>query len=97
MQVFFMRDGRLIGRDHFYLRVAGEDTKAQILSSFLKQFYAGTPFIPAELMMQTEIEDGEMIEEWLTERRKQVHIRVPKKGTKEKLVELGQRKMRRWF
>ena len=90
VQVYFMRGGRLIGRDHFFLRVARGDTKAQVLSSFLKQFYAGTPFIPAEIMMQTEIEDGEIIEDWLTARRKQrVHIRVPKKGTKEKLVELA--------
>lgn len=90
VQVFFMRGGRLIGRDHFFLRVARGDTKAQVLSSFLKQFYAGTPFIPAEIMMQTEIKDGKIIEDWLTARRKQrVHIRVPKKGTKEKLVELA--------
>ena len=90
VQVLFMRGGRLIGRDHFFLRVARGDTKAQVLSSFLKQFYAGTPFIPAEIMMQTEIEDGEIIEDWLSARRKQrVHIRVPKKGTKEKLVELA--------
>lgn len=90
VQVFFMRGGKLIGRDHFFLRVARGDTKAQVLSSFLKQFYAGTPFIPAEIMLQTEIEDGEVIEDWLSGRRKQrVHIRVPKKGTKEKLVELA--------
>ncbi|MBT9839516.1 excinuclease ABC subunit UvrC [Blautia sp. MCC283] len=90
VQVFFIRDGKLIGRDHFYLRVAKGDTKSQVLSSFLKQFYAGTPFIPSEIMIQSEIEDAEIIEEWLTTRRKQkVHIRVPKKGTKEKLVELA--------
>ena len=90
VQVFFIRDGKLIGRDHFYLRVAKGDTKSQVLSSFLKQFYAGTPFIPSEIMLQNEIEDAEIIEEWLTTRRKQkVHIRVPKKGTKEKLVELA--------
>ena len=94
VQVFFIRDGRLIGRDHFYLRVAKGDTKADsrssILSSFLKQFYAGTPFIPSEIMLQSEIEDADIIEEWLSGRRKQkVHIRVPKKGTKEKLVELA--------
>ena len=90
VQVFFIRDGKLIGRDHFYLRVAKGDTKAQVLSSFLKQFYAGTPFIPSEIMLQSEIEDADSIEEWLTARRKQkVHIRVPKKGTKEKLVELA--------
>ena len=90
VQVFFMRGGRLIGRDHFFLRVARGDTREQVLSSFLKQFYAGTPFIPAEIMLQTEIEDVQIIEDWLSARRKQrVHIRVPKKGTKEKLVELA--------
>ena len=91
VQVFFVRDGKLIGRDHFYLRVARGDTKEQVLSSFLKQFYAGTPFIPREIILQKEIEDAPIIEEWLSTRRKQrVHIRVPKKGTKEKLVELAE-------
>lgn len=95
VQVFFMRDGKLIGRDHFYLRVARGDKADQVLSSFLKQFYAGTPFIPKEIMLQTEIEDAGIIEEWLSARRKQrVHIRVPKKGTKEKLVELAQENAR---
>lgn len=89
-QVFFVREGKLIGRDHFYLKVAKEDTKAQILASFLKQFYSGTPFVPRELMIQYEIEEKELLEEWLTKIRGQkVHIRVPKKGTKEKLVELA--------
>ena len=91
VQVFFVRDGKLIGRDHFYLRVARGDTKEQVLSSFLKQFYAGTPFIPREIILQKEIVDAPIIEEWLSTRRKQrVHIRVPKKGTKEKLVELAE-------
>lgn len=90
VQVFFMRGGKMIGREHFFLRVARGDTKAQVLSSFLKQFYAGTPYIPREIVLQKEIEDAEIIEEWLTGRRKQkVHIRVPKKGTKEKLVEMA--------
>lgn len=90
VQVFFMRSGRMIGRDHFYLRVARGDTRSQVLSSFMKQFYAGTPFIPREIMLQSEIEDKEIIEEWLSYRRKQkVHILVPKKGNKEKLIELA--------
>ncbi|MCI9546255.1 MAG: excinuclease ABC subunit UvrC [Lachnospiraceae bacterium] len=90
VQVFFIRDGRLIGRDHFYLRVAKGDTRGQVLTSFLKQFYAGTPFIPHELILQEEIEDKEVIASWLTSRRGQkVHIRVPKKGTKEKMVEMA--------
>ena len=92
VQVFFVRNGRLIGRDHFFLRLTGEETKREILSSFIKQFYAGTPYLPAELMMQEEPGDMELLEEWLTEKRgHKVHIRVPKKGSKEKLVELAQR------
>ena len=90
VQVFFVRGGRLIGRDHFYLRVAPHDTRSVILDSFLKQFYSGTPFIPREIMLQEEIEDREVIEEWLGSRRGgKVHIRVPQRGTKEKLVELA--------
>ena len=92
VQVFFVRNGRLIGRDHFFLRLTGDETKGEILSSFIKQFYAGTPYLPAELMMQEEPGDMELLEEWLTEKRgHKVHIRVPKKGSKEKLVELAQR------
>ena len=92
VQVFFIRSGRLIGRDHFYLKSAENDTEGEILSSFIKQFYAGTPYIPAELMLQEEIEDQDIIEEWLTARReRRVHLRIPKKGTKEKLVELAQK------
>ena len=92
-QVFFVREGKLIGRDHFYLTVAVSDTRAQVLSSFLKQFYAGTPFVPKELMIQDEIEDAAIIEEWLSGKKGQrVHIRVPKKGTKEKMVELAAQK-----
>ena len=90
VQVFFVRDGRLIGRDHFYLNHIEGESSGEILGSFVKQFYAGTPFIPKELMLQTEIGEAAVIEEWLSERRGQrVHIRVPKKGSKEKLVELA--------
>ncbi|HIU77387.1 MAG TPA: excinuclease ABC subunit UvrC [Candidatus Pelethocola excrementipullorum] len=91
-QVFFIRDGKLIGRDHFYLRVATEDTRGDILQSFIKQFYSGTPFIPKELMLSDEIEEQAVLEEWLTKKRGQrVRIHIPKKGQKEKLVELAQR------
>lgn len=90
IQVFFIRGGRLIGRDHFFLRSAAEDSKSKILESFIKQFYAGTPFIPSELMLQEEIEEREILEQWLSKKKEQrVHIRVPKKGEKEKLVELA--------
>ena len=92
VQIFFVRDGRMIGRDHFYLRIVNEDTPAQILTSFIKQFYAGTPYIPRELMLQTDIDDREVIEEWLSKRKGQrVYLRVPKRGSKEKLVELAEK------
>lgn len=92
VQVFFVRNGRLIGRDHFYLRLAGGETASEMLSSFIKQFYAGTPYIPSQLMLQEEIEDKKLIEEWLGQKRgHKVHLLVPKKGSKEKLVELAKK------
>lgn len=92
VQVFFVRDGRLIGRDHFYLRISEGEGPGEILDSFIKQFYAGTPFIPRELMIQQEIEDASLVEEWLSQRKGQrVRLRVPKIGSKEKLVELARK------
>ena len=91
VQVFFVRGGRLIGRDHFYLRITKGESASETLNSFILQYYAGTPFIPAELMLQDEVEDREILETWLSSKRGQkVTLRVPKKGTKEKLVELAQ-------
>lgn len=90
VQVFFVRDGKLIGREHFYMTHVSDESKPMILQSFLKQFYAGTPFIPRELMLQYEIEEMDLIEQWLTKKKgARVHLRVPKIGTKEKLVELA--------
>lgn len=95
VQIFFVREGRMIGRDHFYLHIVNEDTIDQLLSSFIKQFYAGTPYIPRELMLQTDVEDREIIEQWLTNKKGQrVYLRVPKKGMKEKLVELAEKNAR---
>jgi len=95
VQVFFVRDGRLIGREHFYLQVAPHDNRSTIINSFLKQFYSGTPFIPKEIMLQEEIEDREVLEQWLsTKRNGKVHICVPQRGTKEKLVELAEKNAR---
>ena len=90
VQVFFVRDGKLIGREHYYMTHVSENDGAGILENFVKQFYAGTPFIPRELMLQYEIGDIELIEEWLSERKgARVHLKVPKIGSKEKLVELA--------
>lgn len=92
VQVFFIRDGKLIGRDHFYVRIGTEDTKGQILGSFLKQFYSGTPFIPREIMLPEEVGEQAVLADWLSEKRGgRVYIRVPQKGMKEKLVELARK------
>ena len=92
VQVFFIRDGRLIGRDHFYLKTYDGEPKSAILGSFIKQFYAGTPYIPRELMLECEVEDHGLIEQWLTARKgHRVYLRVPKIGEKEKLVELAKK------
>lgn len=90
VQVFFVRDGKLIGREHYYMTHVPENNKPAILQDFVKQFYAGTPFIPRELMLQYEIKDAELIEKWLSERKgSRVYLKVPKIGSKEKLVELA--------
>lgn len=90
VQVFFLRNGRLIGREHFYMTQIEDPSPEKILDSFVKQFYAGTPFIPREIMLQYPIDDMLLIERWLTSRKgARVHLRVPQKGAKEKLVELA--------
>ncbi len=90
VQVFFVRDGKLIGREHFYMTRTQGAGRPQILQDFVKQYYAGTPYVPRELMLQEEIEEAPLIQEWLSRRRgAKVYLRVPKKGQKEKLVELA--------
>ena len=91
-QVFFIRNGKLIGREHYYLRIGEEEQKSEVLLTFMKQFYSGTPFIPREIMISEEIAEQELMEEYLSSKRGQkVRIRVPKKGSKEKMVELAER------
>ncbi len=90
VQVFFVRDGRLIGREHFYMTHVSGTPREEILGNFVKQFYAGTPFIPRQLMLPEEIEDMDIIEKWLTQRKgSRVYITVPERGQKEKLMELA--------
>ena len=94
-QVFFVRDGKLIGRDHFYLKIANEESRSEIMESFLQQFYSGTPFIPHEIMLSDDIAERELLEQWLTGKKNagstKVRILVPQKGKKEKLVDLAKR------
>ena len=92
IQVFFVRGGKLLGREHFHMRIGSQDEQGQILSGFVKQYYAGTPFIPKELFLQEHIEDMELLEEWLTAKKGQrVYLKVPQKGQKEKMVELARK------
>ncbi len=90
VQVFFIRGGKIIGRDHFHVRVGTEEQRGDILTEFVKQFYSGTPFIPRQIMLQEPVQDVEILEEWLTKKRgHKVTILIPRKGMKEKLVELA--------
>lgn len=90
VQVFFIREGKLIGRDHFHLKGSYGEKENDMLQAFIKQFYAGTPFIPREVMVEYEVMESELIEKWLSEKRGgKVSIIVPKKGQKERLVELA--------
>lgn len=90
IQVFFVRDGKLIGREHYYMTNVSGLPRRDILQQFIQQFYAGTPFLPRELMLQEAVDDMEVLEQWLSSKRgSRVYLRVPQKGTKEKLVELA--------
>lgn len=92
VQVFFIRSGKVLGREHFHVGLAPHDLGKDILTNFIKQYYGGSPFIPKELLVQEEIDDKEIIERWLSVRRGQkVVVKQPKKGEKEKLVELAEK------
>ena len=91
VQVFFVRGGKLIGREHYYMTNVSGLERSEVLQNFIEQFYGGTPFLPKELMIQEEIEGQDTLEQWLSSKRgSRLYIRVPKKGTKEKLVELAE-------
>ena len=90
IQVFFVREGKLMGREHHYMVHVGGKPESEILSEFIKQFYAATPFVPKEIFLPVEPEDHQLLEDWLSARRgSKVTLFVPKKGQKEKLVELA--------
>lgn len=90
VQVFFMRGGRMLGREHFFFRGLEDTAASYVLSDFIKQYYSGTPYIPSEILTEAEIDDGELIEKWLSEKKgRRVHLITPKKGTKERMIELA--------
>ena len=90
VSVFFVRNGKLLGRDHFHVRIGAERERRQVLSHFVEQFYSGTPYIPREIMLQTEIDNEQILQEWLSKKRgHKVSFVIPRKGMKNKLVELA--------
>ncbi|QUH30087.1 excinuclease ABC subunit UvrC [Vallitalea guaymasensis] len=90
VQVYFVRNGKLIGREHFHLDGVEELHRREVMTEFVKQFYSGTPFIPKEIILQEEIDEANIINAWLTSKKGQkVYIKVPRKGEKHKLVELA--------
>ena len=92
VQVFFIRGGKLIGREHFHMTLNGEEQMADILTNFIKQYYVGTPYIPSTIMIQEPLQDEELISRWLTDKTgHSVKFVVPKKGDKEKLLELARK------
>lgn len=94
-QMFFVREGRIIGRDHFYLTERSGEERSEMYRAFITQYYSGTPYIPHEIFIDEEVEDASLMEEWLSGKRgRRVYIRVPKRGQKEKLMELAQKNAR---
>ncbi len=90
VQVFFVRGGRMVGREHYYMVLTGEETVGDIIGNFIKQYYLGTPYIPHSIMLQEEPEDVCLLAEWLSEKTgHSVRFEIPKRGQKEKLVELA--------
>ena len=90
VQVFFIRGGKMIGREHFFINVRVDENDEDLIEYFLKDYYTGTPFIPREVFVQFELESRPLLETWLTNKKgSKVRIVTPKRGAKEKLVELA--------
>ena len=92
VQVFFVRGGKLIGREHYHMELSGEETITTVITDFVKQFYAGTPYVPHTIMLQEIPQEEELIMQWLSERAgHSVRFEIPKRGSKEKFVELAEK------
>ena len=90
--IFFVREGKVVGREHFHMTNSEEDSSESIMTAFVKQFYAGTPYLPKEILTEKQVEEQDVLEEWLTEKRgRRVRFVTPQKGEKHKLVELAKR------
>ena len=89
IQIFFIRSGKIIGREHYFMKDYFNAPAEEILSSFIKQFYSGAAFVPKELIVESEIDDRELLEEWLSNKKGQrVNITIPKIGEKKDLIKM---------
>ena len=91
MQIFFIRGGKITGREHFMLEECEDVEDKELMTQFVQQFYSGTPFIPKEVILQCEIDDFDLISQWLSEQKGQrVNVLVPQKGERKSLVLMAQ-------
>ncbi|MCT4509044.1 MAG: excinuclease ABC subunit UvrC [Tepidibacter sp.] len=89
VQVFFIRNGKIVGREHYILKGVLDNEREEIMSSFIKQFYSSGVFIPSELIVEDEIQDMEIINKWLSGiKNKKVDIKIPKRGEKKELINM---------
>ena len=89
VQVFFIRNGKIVGREHYILEGVMDSSRESILSSFVKQFYMAQDYVPKEILIEDEVEDSFVLEEWLSNKKGQrVSIKVPQKGEKKNLIEM---------
>ena len=91
MQIFFIRNGRLIGREYFVLEGTEDENDSVIISQFIKQFYAESSSIPQEILLPNELEESLIIQQWLNQVRggKKVHLKIPRRGTRHDLIKLA--------
>lgn len=89
IQIFFIRDGKIMGREHFLMEDTFNTDRKEIITSFLKQFYIGSAYIPREILVEENIDDLEILEQWLGERKgSKVNILIPKRGEKYQLIQM---------
>ncbi len=89
VQIFFVRGGKIVGRENYFLRGTDDSSRGEVLASFMKQFYLNCQFIPRNILVETELEEQAVLEQWLTEKREsRVYLKVPKRGQSKELVEL---------
>lgn len=89
VQIFFVRGGKIIGRENYFLRGTDDSSRGEVIASFMKQFYLTSQFIPRSILLETELEEQAVLEQWLTEKREsRVYLKVPKRGQAKELVDL---------